>query len=248
MAPRPTAERISKTIISIDSTIGVHRVATYLRNALVAKTVGSQLAYSTREPKQLNVFIIVEEFYSRVAETDKTKRYEEFLKPDSKIRIMAATTSLCMGMNVSDVGRVVICKFPIGRDFADLWQKAGRGGRGKGRRSMAFAFLPYWIFKDDGVENPELSKKPKTRAVAPRRGASQLHRVVNIKAVDDAASVESDAASEASDATDVTDTTPLPGPSSGIATPWKQRKKRDGPPKWNAKEMKQQNEMPKEVA
>jgi Lhr-like helicase len=56
---------------------------------------------------------------------------------------MLATTSLWMGINISDVDGVVLWKFPIKKDLANYWQRLGRGGRGGGRTSKAYIFLPY---------------------------------------------------------------------------------------------------------
>ncbi len=36
---------------------------------------------------------------------------------------MVATASLGMGVNVADVGRVVLWKFPITKSLEDLWQR-----------------------------------------------------------------------------------------------------------------------------
>ncbi|OXV10267.1 hypothetical protein Egran_01973 [Elaphomyces granulatus] len=60
------------------------------------------------------VSTIIEEFTAHVSLYDRDIRYNEFKMPSSLIRIMLATTSLGMGINISDVDGVVLWKFPIG--------------------------------------------------------------------------------------------------------------------------------------
>ena len=67
-----------------------------------------------------------------------------------------------MGINISDVDGVVLWKFPIGKDLADYWQRLGRGGRGGGRTSKAYIFLPCWAFDTEGVDRPgQLNPPPR---------------------------------------------------------------------------------------
>ena len=60
------------------------------------------------ENPSLNVYNVISTFNADVCEYDQSVRYAEFLKPSSAIRIIVATTSLGMGVNVQDVERVVI--------------------------------------------------------------------------------------------------------------------------------------------
>ncbi|KAK0123605.1 hypothetical protein ONS96_010580 [Cadophora gregata f. sp. sojae] len=81
---------------------------------------------------------------------------------------MVATTALGMGMNVPDVTRVCQQKLPIGDTFQDtapeVWQRLGRGGRGFGRSSVGYIFLPYWYFDHLGMDKSgQKLPEPKTK-------------------------------------------------------------------------------------
>jgi len=86
---------------------------------------------------------VIRPFFSRSAEYDKDRSFAEFKEPGSKTRIMIATTSLGMGVNIMDIEYVICWRFPIGFDIADIYQKAGRGGRGPGRTSTVILYLDY---------------------------------------------------------------------------------------------------------
>lgn len=150
-----TPSRIPKTIVFIDDRAKVRAAALFLRNALLrrseAATIGTGYTASWLS-KERCVTNVVEEYTSRVAALDQCQRYREFKSETSCIRIMVATTSLGMGVNVPDVARVVVWGFPRSDDPSDVWQKLGRGGRGDGRRSMGYIFLPYWAFESEGRE------------------------------------------------------------------------------------------------
>ncbi|KAN0072965.1 hypothetical protein V8E54_009079 [Elaphomyces granulatus] len=89
----------------------------YLQNALLKKTsdaAGKQYTTDSTS-KTYCVSTIIEEFTAHVSLYDRDIRYNEFKMPSSLIRIMLATTSLGMGINISDVDGVVLWKFPIGK-------------------------------------------------------------------------------------------------------------------------------------
>lgn len=141
----------TKTIVFIDGRRSVQEAAAYFQRALLAKTstFTPDKQYTTNaDGKARCVTNVVQVYTVHVQEYDRTTRYEEFKKSSSFIRIMVATTSLGMGVNVPDVGRVVLWKFPITKCLEDLWQRLGRGGRGYGRTSKGYIFLPYWASKD----------------------------------------------------------------------------------------------------
>jgi superfamily II DNA helicase RecQ len=200
-----TPGQIPKTIVFIDNRSDVHETALFLQNALLSKTAGCTVGYST-DPSSANcVTEIVEEYTSRVSAYDRKRRYKEFKEPTSKIRIMVATTSLGMGVNVADVERTVLWDFPPSNDPADLWQKLGRGGRGRDRRSKGYLFLPYWAFDSEGTEPPgeqqSTTRRERRRAEHGRRGRRTLPRNMTpadrtalrslAASIDDAGDVES---------------------------------------------------------
>ena len=116
-------QQIPKTVIFIDGRKKVQKAAAYLQSMLVAKTKDGNGDRYSADPNSgaLSVRSVVDIFTSRVAKYDRNRLYTEFKKPDSATRIIVATTSLGMGVNVPDIERVVLWKFPIGNDPADHW-------------------------------------------------------------------------------------------------------------------------------
>jgi hypothetical protein len=153
----PTPQFIPKTVIFIDGRRKIRNCVNFLRKMLVQKTSNVQagLQYGTDvEDARHCVFNVVEEFTSHVAAFDQKARYEEFIKPDSKIRIMVATTLLGTGINISDVEQAVIWDIPLDPSIEELWQRIGRIGRAPSLQGTAYIFLPYWLFDSEGVERP----------------------------------------------------------------------------------------------
>ena len=180
----PTPEQIPKAIVFVDSRVGVGEAARCLRRLLVHST--SKTSNSARYSENRSgidrgdVNTVVEEFTSTVAQHDKDVRYAEFKSASSQIRIMVATTSLGMGVNVPDVERVVVWRFPLGKDLGDVWQRLGRGGRGPGRRSEGFIFLPYWAFDSQGKERPAKeggAGEGYSSLSSPKRGRQHRHQL-----------------------------------------------------------------------
>lgn len=149
---KATPQKISKTIVFIDSIVKSHKAVMYFRNILLELSKESSAKTYSRNitNKTYDVNEIVQIYNSRVSEEDQTKRFAEFMKPTSNIRIMVATTSMGMGVNVPDVKRTVLWRFPVSRDIADVWQRMGRGGREENQISHAFLFLEYWAFDSEG--------------------------------------------------------------------------------------------------
>ena len=55
-------------------------------------------------------------------EYDRTQQYTKFKTATSSIRIIIATTSLNIGVNVLDVKCVIVQKIPITKSLADVQQ------------------------------------------------------------------------------------------------------------------------------
>jgi len=58
-----------------------------------------------------------------MAEFDKKQVYDEFRKPDSKIRIILSTKSLSLGVDIPDIYRVVQYSFPLLYNLGHLQQR-----------------------------------------------------------------------------------------------------------------------------
>ena len=122
-----------------------------------------------------------------------------FSQPDSPIRIMIATNSFGMGLDISGVEIVVQWNFLISSSLADLVQRFGRAARRTGEKATAFLFLPYWVFNCLGKDPPSNGDPPsneqplattrlrsgpgrgKARNMLARdRGPSSLRHIVNV--------------------------------------------------------------------
>jgi superfamily II DNA helicase RecQ len=85
----PTPESIPKTVVFIDSRRDIQKCAECLREWLQKLSAGT---IGARDCKQ-----IIQVYHSHTTPNDKNAIYDEFSKPDSKIRIMVATESLGTG-------------------------------------------------------------------------------------------------------------------------------------------------------
>lgn len=157
-------QMIAKTIVFVDSINKVLSGARYLQSFLLQMNSAiSNGARFNRDPNScMSVENIVQHYHSRVSPADKEKRFNEFKEPSSQIRIIFATTSLGMGINIPDIERVVQWNWPKDKDICDLWQRLGRGGRGRGRTSIGYWFIPYWAF-DSQYSQHKNKNKPKSQ-------------------------------------------------------------------------------------
>lgn len=63
---------------------------------------------------------MLKEFTSYTSDFDKNSTYDLFKVVGSEARLVFATTSLGIGINIPDVERVVVIGFPIGIDIRDI--------------------------------------------------------------------------------------------------------------------------------
>jgi superfamily II DNA/RNA helicase len=170
-------EEIPKTVIFLDNKEQCEVLAQFLRKFIVLKTAKNMSCcqYGTEtQYRPYNVFEIVQTFHADVQRWDQDVRYQEFLRSDSMIRVMVATTSLGMGINIPDIKIVVNWKFPIGDSVSEAWQRAGRGGRAKDVVSEAYFFFPYWAFDSEGRDDPsKLLPAPVVPAPPPKRSTKR---------------------------------------------------------------------------
>lgn len=148
-----TPQQIPKTIIFIDSINACVYSADIIQDWLRKKTEALPKQHSQRyndtRDSAYNVQLIVQIYHANVPAYDQEIRYKEFAKSTAITRIMVATTSLGMGINIPDVKRVIVYDFPLDKDISDVWQRVGRGGRSIGQTSEAYIFIPYWAFDSE---------------------------------------------------------------------------------------------------
>ena len=109
---------IPKTVIYLDSVNEISVLAERLREWIRTSTDGYQI--------RVNADSAVETYYSNLNEFDKQRIYEEFRKEDSQIRIIVATESLGLGVDLDDIEVVVQYGLPRDISLAEIWQRFGR--------------------------------------------------------------------------------------------------------------------------
>lgn len=89
-------------------------------------------------------FEIVMPYHSELSEKMKAQISKEFIRPNSKHRIIVATDAMGMGMNNPDIARVVNWKQPS--SLCALMQRAGRAARSSNMTGEFIWFIEPWCF------------------------------------------------------------------------------------------------------
>lgn len=89
---------------------------------------------------------LVKRYDADVRPVDKDLIFSDFSREDGQCRIIVATVSLGMGMDIPDVERVVQFGLPPDGSLTDFWQRARRAMRKKDGQGIAYFFFPYWCF------------------------------------------------------------------------------------------------------
>jgi superfamily II DNA/RNA helicase len=123
--------------------------------------------------------MIISSYFRNTAEFDKKRVYDEFRKPDSKIRIILSTESLGLGVDIPDIYRVVQYSFPLLHDLGHLQQRWGRPARRAGLPGEAIWLVDAWAFGEREpvkMVNPKVSQRGKSlhRAANDRRSYQQM--------------------------------------------------------------------------
>jgi superfamily II DNA helicase RecQ len=121
-------QHIPKTVIFIDSRSKIRTVAKLIRRWLQLR----HLQVTIRELNQT-----VRWYHSTVGEKEQDNIYSSFAQPSSFIRIVVATESLGMGVDLDDIEVVVQYGFPINQDLETVMQRFGRAARGPSRSGKA---------------------------------------------------------------------------------------------------------------
>ena len=140
---------VPKTIIYLDNKTACLRARCTLLRYLRRKC-GFEKGFARK---------VVRRFDADVRPADKEIIFKDFANVDTDCRIIVATVSLGMGMDIPDVERVVQFGIPPSTSIADIWQRIRRAVRKQpvdGRvQGTAYLFIPYWAFDHLGsVEKP----------------------------------------------------------------------------------------------
>src|SRR5579871_2734249 len=155
---RQELSMLPKTVIFTNSRKKVQAVCDYLRNCLLK----SKLHGYTHKQVQRAVNTLS----ARTADLDRERRVTEFMKEDSQLRILVATTAFGMGMDVPDI-EVVIQYEAIRQDTSvvggssvlivcDLLQRIGRAARARRKKARAYICINdrYWIPQNSQNDTP----------------------------------------------------------------------------------------------
>jgi len=102
---------------------------------------------------------LIKRYDADVRSVDKDIIFDDFKREDGDYRIMAATVSMGMGMDIPDVDRVVQFGLPPSISLSDFWQRSRRAMRKKVGQGIAYFFIPYWCFDRLGSAAP-VQRKP----------------------------------------------------------------------------------------
>ncbi|KAH7308925.1 ATP-dependent DNA helicase [Stachybotrys elegans] len=186
----PTPESIPKTVVFIDSRRDIQKCAECLREWLQKLSAGT---IGARDCKQ-----IIQVYHSHTTPNDKNAIYDEFSKPDSKIRIMVATESLGTGVDLSDVTRVVQYGFPLERLLCVLIQRFGRAARMTGTKGEAIFLVESWAI-DDRISPTRPALLCGTRTPSTLRRSSDMSRLAQSQSHSPDPGVDSDIPDDESD-------------------------------------------------
>jgi superfamily II DNA helicase RecQ len=123
-------DNIKKAIVFFDQYVALTNCVGVIRSWLM------ELGFSREEAVE-----IVRGYHSNLAESDKEWIYDEFKKPDSKIRILCATDAISVGCNILDILIIVQYGLPRGWNFNMLMQRFGRAARKLGLKGTAIFFV-----------------------------------------------------------------------------------------------------------
>ena len=130
---------ILKTIIYFESKAVINKALACIRGWLV------QLGYDIKA-----VSLATKSYHSTTADKDKELVMLEFQKEgqQSVHRILLATDSLGIGIDLPDISRVVQWKLPKQRDDAleIMWQRFGRVARGPEKAGEAILLAEQWFW------------------------------------------------------------------------------------------------------
>src|SRR6266516_819393 len=135
----PTPFEIPKTIIFIDSKKRIRKAVNQLQKWILKMSP----KYTAKQLRRMVVG-----YHRSTSKHDQEKIYNELNKKgkESEIRIVVATESLGLGVDLSDIFRVVQYGFPIGKDLAILWQRFGRAARDAKLNGEAIFLVEPWAF------------------------------------------------------------------------------------------------------
>lgn len=190
---KATPHRIPKIVFYIDDVNDILDAVETISSLLLGMNANIREGPQYADDDKRTAYTVTETirpYFARAAKYDKDRSFNEFKEIGSKTRIMFATTSLGMGVNIPDIEYVICWRFPIGFNMADTYQKAGRGGRGPGRTSTVILYLEYWAFKTLG-QDPAEAKKERERQAQERRAQEQRDKADCFRAMHPSSSKES---------------------------------------------------------
>lgn len=159
---KATPTRIPKTIVFVDSRKDPITAAESLRQYL------SQVS---GEYTQSMLKTIIRVYHRNTSKFDKDWILNEFNKPgeESTIRVIIATESIGLGVDIVDVRVIVQYGLPIKHDLAVLWQRGGRACR-DGQPGSFILLFQQWAWGERSKISQESANQREKKDDKLRRG------------------------------------------------------------------------------
>ena len=160
-----TPMEIPKTVVFLDSRVGVQAACKALRGML--------LKYCDKyTPAEVQRRIGV--YHANLADVDKDSYYADFQTVQSNRRIIVATDALGLGVDISDISVVVQYGIPRSDGLSAIMQRWGRAARGRNRTGIVALLAEDWSFVTPATD----SQRGIARSMLCRRNKqSQLSQV-----------------------------------------------------------------------
>jgi superfamily II DNA helicase RecQ len=131
----PSLQRIPKTIIFVDS-------KQMTRQAM--RKLKKWIRIHCPECIQQQLNMAIRTYHRNTGDKEKERIYAEFSQPESQIRIIVATESLGLGIDLNNVRRVILYGLPLLQDLDTIIQCFGRAAQAAGMDGEALLLYEYW--------------------------------------------------------------------------------------------------------
>ena len=151
--------KFRKTLCFLPTRIAATKAVTSFRSWL-ARTCG----FTDREAQKA-----VAVYTAQISDYDKGRIEREYLKPDSQIIWLFATTAFSLGADIPDIAAVIVYGIPDDRDdLSIVLQQLGRGSRSPGKESEGVWMIEEWAEEPHQIPEtavPEQMRQTRLRTI-----------------------------------------------------------------------------------
>jgi superfamily II DNA/RNA helicase len=139
-----TTGKFRKTLCFLPTRIAATKAVTTFNSWLVG-TCG----FTDQEARRA-----VAVYTAHISDYEKGRIEKEYLKPDSQIILLFATTAFSLGADIPDIASVIVYGIPDDRDdLSIVLQQLGRGSRSPGKESEGTWMIEDWA--EEPYQTPE---------------------------------------------------------------------------------------------